>query len=165
MIGSKLRLILHNHPALTKFGRCKQLPSIRWYIDLEKKLTNGILIWKQGCIWAIDHRSTSFPGAAAQLFIHQWTIKKMAFNGYPKTKLLNFSVKLMGKKLRIRKTYCSMDVITFLRIICKNTNNKKACVCNPTLCKKRKVGQRLEESLERLRGKLVKNVKIFWINN
>ena len=32
-------------------------------------------------------------------------------------------------------------------------------------CAKKKVGQRLEESLERLPGNLVKNVKIFWINN
>ena len=41
--------------------------------------------------WAIDYQSTWFPGAEAQLFIHEWTKKKENdVQGYPKTKQLNF---------------------------------------------------------------------------
>ena len=56
--------------------------------------------------WAIDHRSTSFPGAAAQLCLFTSELKN----------------RRNRRKARIRKTYCSMDVIYFLRIICRKKN-------------------------------------------
>lgn len=51
-------------------------------------------------VWAIDHRS------------------KNGVHSYPKTKKMNFSLKLNGRDARISKTYGSMDVIYFLSI-CK----------------------------------------------
>jgi len=36
--------------------------------------------------WELDHQTTSFPGAAAQLFTHDWTKKKNGVHGHPKTK-------------------------------------------------------------------------------
>ena len=50
--------------------------------------------------WAIDHRS------------------KNGVHSYPKTKKMNFSLKLNGRDARISKTYGWMDVIYFLSI-CK----------------------------------------------
>ena len=71
--------------------------------------------------WAINHRSTSFPSAAAYnscLFTSE--LKNHAVHGYPKTKYteLNVLLKLNGREAGIRKTYCSMDVIYLLRSIC-----------------------------------------------
>ena len=69
------RLILHNQPALNKFGRCKQ-----YTIDsMETRLIEPS--------WAINHRPTSFPSAVAYnscLFTSE--LKNHAVHGYPKTK-------------------------------------------------------------------------------
>ena len=68
--------------------------------------------------WELDYQTTSFTGAAARLFTHDWT-KKNGVHGHPKTKLLDFWLKRNGRNARIRKAYCSMDVIYFFRSICK----------------------------------------------
>ena len=62
------------------------------------------------------------------------------------------------RKAIIRKTYCLMEYIlsTFSKV-----SAKKTYVFILKLCQKR--GQSLDESLRR--GKLVKNFKIFWMNN
>ena len=78
------RLILHNQPALNKFGRCKQ-----YTIDsMETRLIDGIFDWKRAwTIKSINHRSTSFPSAVAYnsgLFTSE--LKNHAVHGYPKTK-------------------------------------------------------------------------------
>ena len=69
----------------------------------------------------------------------------------------NFCLKLNERKARIRKIYCSMDVINFLRSICK----KKPVPYILKLCPK--IGQSIEESLRR--GKLLKNLKTFSMND
>lgn len=56
------------------------------------------------------------PGAEAV-----WAIYRRSKNGvhsYPKTKKMNFSLKLNERDARISKTFSSMDVIHFLSI-CK----------------------------------------------
>ena len=54
--------------------------------------------------WAIDHPSTSFPGAEAWLFIHQWTkTNPLGVHDYLKTEQLNFWLKLNRRKAWFRK--------------------------------------------------------------
>ena len=43
-------LLLHNQLALTKFEDASNKPSIRWYIDLETRLIDGILTQIRGCM-------------------------------------------------------------------------------------------------------------------
>ena len=76
------------------------------------------------------------PGAAAQLCLFTSALR----NGRN------------GRKAG-KYTHCSMDVIYFLRILCKK---KKLCLYPETVPK---LGQSLEESLAG--GGLVKNLKIF----
>ena len=82
-------------------------------------------------VWAIDHRS------------------KNGVRSYPKTKKMNFWLKLNGRDARISKTYGSMDVIYFLGI-----------------CKKKGLFISWNRFVESLRGvKLLRTYKIFWTNN
>ena len=66
--------------------------------------------------WAKDHWSTSFSRAAAQLFIHEWTKNNGVHPVIRRRNSLNILNKTKRKESRIRKTYCSIDVIYFLRI-------------------------------------------------
>ena len=62
------RLILHNQPALTKFGKCEQQFDAMLYIGLETRLIDGIFAWKHGCLGNSE------------------LLKKQGVHGYPKTK-------------------------------------------------------------------------------
>ena len=136
---------------------------------------DGILTWKRGwsmaywfgkeVAWAKDHRSTSFSWAAAQLFIHEWTKNNGVHAAIRRRNSLNILNKTTRKESRIRKTYCSIDVIYFLRIDWghwgESVRKNLSVFAIRRLCKK--IGQSLKESLRG--GKLVQDLKIFWMNN
>ena len=66
------RLILHNQPALNKFGRCKQ-----YTIDsIETRLIYGIFDWKRGFLGNKSSINVvSIRSGLQWLFIHEWTKK------------------------------------------------------------------------------------------
>ena len=112
------------------------IQSIRWYILLETRLIDDIFDWKRGCLGKSELNNGD--------------------HGYSKTKKLNFWLKLNGRNARIRKPFCSMDLILFDEYLQDKTSVYilKAC---------REIGQRFEKSLRG--GKHVKNLEILWMNN
>ena len=64
LIGSNPLLILHNQPALTKFGRCAQY-----------KTDSMVYLIGHEAAWAIDHRSMPFPGVATEDEIAEFLTK------------------------------------------------------------------------------------------
>ena len=115
---------------------------------------DGIFNWKRGwsmaylieneASWEKDHRSTSFPSSAPYnscLFTSE--LKNTAFTAIQRRNSL-----ILTTKEWILSTFWGVSA-------------KKNCVSFLKLSQR--IGQRLEESL---RGdKLVKNFKIFWMNN
>ena len=113
------QLILHNQPALTNFWKMRAIDGI---LEWKRGWSMDTFSWKRG--WrGIDHRSTSFQGAAAcRLFTSE--LRKLR-SRLSKDEIAKFRTRDFGKKslnernARVRKTYCSMDVMSFLRSICK----------------------------------------------
>ena len=103
-----LRLILQTYSVrlmpLSIFERRDQYPSVRWYFHwLETRLTDGLFAWKKG----------SLGDGELNNCIHN----------YSKTKWLSsFWLKQKGRNARKCKLYCMVDVIYFLRGICKKKN-------------------------------------------
>ena len=110
------------------------IQSMRWYILLETRLIDDIIDWKRGCLGKSE--------------------LKNGVHGYSKTKKLNFWLTLNGRNLRIRKPFCSMDLILFEEYLQDKTSVYilKAC---------REIGQSFEESPQG--GKPVKNLEILWM--
>ena len=67
LIGSNPTI--RNQPTLTKFGRCEQCTIDSMVYLMITRLINGVFVENE-VTWAIDHRSTSLPGAAAKLFLY-----------------------------------------------------------------------------------------------
>ena len=104
-LGPLPQLILHNQPVLTKLGRCGQ-----YTIDL-----TAHLIWNKIAWWNIW----------LEMRLHgQQTIDQLRFQAWSSSYLFASELKRCSwlsevETQDIRKTYCLMNVIYFLRSICR----------------------------------------------
>ena len=99
----------------------RAIPQLVWYIWLKTRLIYDFIgLVTRLLIGQENIDQPRFQARSSKLFFHGWT-KQMLY-GYPKTKWLNFWLKLNWRNERIRKTTCWMAVIYFLRSICKKKN-------------------------------------------
>ena len=143
-------LILHNYSWCgPNLEDTSNIPSIGWYIDLETRLLNGILIWRPGYMG--NRTSINLVSKARRpscLFTSEQQQQKNGVHAVIRRRI-NW---LNGRKLtKTRTIYCSMDVIYFLGSICK----KNLCLYPETV---QNTGQQ-----KSLRGS--KLVPIFGVNN
>ena len=101
-----------------------------------------------GAALAVDHRSARFHARLPRCFFFFKSKLNTGVHSYPKTKKLISDERtefLNARNAKIRKKFCSMDVIFSLKGICNNKKKKSVYILKR--CRE-KCGS-LEESLSR----------------